>query len=965
MAGTKTSSRTKWIWMKDRHRTVDCHLLLRKEFDLSGAPSEAELHVAASDQYRLFVNGSHVGDGPARSEIPRAYYDTYSAKELGLSKGGNVIGILAHSTMMPQHGQPWVPGGIWADLNYRIGKGRARHVVTNSSWRVTEAPRYLKPAPRRFFPVGFNEKIDFSQRIRKWAAAGFDDSDWQKAVATPEEPFSELLPRPMPRLTFEDWEPVEVRESGKVGDPDGVYGLAFDKCAPLPEAESLTFVTSVRSTEKRTVRFDFGCDNYARLHLNGKLIWEQGRPDAHTGQRFREGQPPYEGMVHGFGHRFEPGSTRGGAGTYPQEIELREGWNEVRVWMWRPDAAYGFELAFLDPESGEPVDGICSSTESEDDPGTWLVLTAEDADRADGKPVETDVEDMRPWLEPSHLWDWDGRRKHKRAPTGSSSLLAKGRGKGPMKLTPGTYVEFQLPADGAGFIDLELRGPKGSVVDVTISEARTGSGRVRSLYNGLWQTDRLVLDGRWDRWLSLDRRAGRYLGLCVRNAPDSVEVRKFLLRTQHYPAERHGSFECSDWAFNRMWEAGAATVDASTFDLIEDCPTREKAQWAGDAFIRMHLLAWLWGDVRLSELAIREFARDQKPDGWHRAMAPCSYNDVLVDTCFLLPRWVLDQYNFTADHSIVDDTFPAVRNLIKFAQSQRSRLGFIRPKPGNTVYIDYSMNPVPRCGDTIGALQAQYLVALESAIYLAEMVGQSLLSRRWRLQLNRMRSRVREHFWVEDEGLFADGLRDGEPGGTFSAVTNYWMLFAGIPTSEQEDRILGRLWKSGTRETMRFWERGESPYSKFFVSEALLSRGLWRRAFSHWRSYYGTMLKHPDAMSVFEMWQRDWALDEPVPRNSLVHAFGIGPLAHLASYVAGVRPLKPGFAEILWEPIPGDLEWLKAELPLVGREETVRVEMTTEDWGGRNLVLHAPEDLPVSISERYLKSADRTSVETF
>jgi alpha-L-rhamnosidase len=532
-----------------------------------------------------------------------------------------------------------------------------------------------------------------------------------------------------------------------------------------------------------------------------------------------------------------------------------------------------------------------------------------------------------------------------------------------MTLPPGVFVESQLPADGAGFIDLELRGPRGAVVDVTCSEAQTRQARVRSLYNGLWQTDRLILSGRWDHWLSLDRRAGRYLCLCVRQSPGPVQVRRVALRTQHYPVSRPGTFQCSDWTLNRMWQAGAATVDASTFDLMEDCPTREKAQWAGDAFIRMHLMAWLWGDLSLSANAIREFARDQKPSRWARAMVPCGYRDVLVDTCFLLPRWAWDHYVLSGDLSVLKDSFQGVRNLFACAQTFTDRRGFVHPGPGGTVYVDYTMPPMSRCGDTFGALQAQYVVALEAAVSIAELLGKDGLARQWRKRADLLRQAIRDHFWVPAESLFVDGLRDGRPGGTFTAVTNYWMLFADVPTPEQERAMLRRLWPEPGREDMALWSRGESPYSKLYISEALLSRGLWRETLAQWRGYYGTMLRHPEAMSVFEMWNRSWPLDRPVPRNSLVHAFGIGPLSHLASRVAGVRPLQPGFGALLWEPMPLDLEWFSAELPLVGLDCTVHVEMQGEPSGGRRLVLTAPAHLKVGTSALYLAKGDTMAVQ--
>jgi hypothetical protein len=374
--------------------------------------------------------------------------------------------------------------------------------------------------------------------------------------------------------------------------------------------------------------------------------------------------------------------------------------------------------------------------------------------------------------------------------------------------------------------------------------------------------------------------------------------------------------------------------------------------------------AYLWGDLRLSAKAVREFAEDQKAYRWGRPMVPCGYGDKLVEYCFLLPMWALAHYEFTGDRSVVADSYQGVRNLLSFSGSLVDRRGFAQAgnDPRNIIYIDYTMPPTSRCGDTIGAMQCAYLMALESAVPLARLLGDAKSADAWTAEAHRVRLLTRKSFWVPREGLFADGLRRGKPGGTFSAVTNYWMLLAQVPTAAQEEALLGRLWDSPGRENMKLWERGESPFTKFFMSESLLRRGLWRQAFASWRGYYGTMLRHPEALSAFEMWRREWIKLPVQPRNSLVHPFGIGPMVHLMSRVAGVRPLRPGYDGVLWQPMPGDLEWMKVEIPLVGRSETVRVEMETLASGVRRLVLHRPRGMEVLMNDKYLAPRDRMEV---
>lgn len=962
--------------MKGRRETVDSHILMRKSFPLSGAPSSGHLHIAASDQYRLFVNGRWVGDGPARSEVPNAYVDRYALHELHLRRGENVIALLLHNTMMPQHGQSLCPGGVWLELECRRGRSAVR-VATDSSWRVIAAPHYAKPAPRRFFPVGFNEHYLADLEPRGWTELGFDDRAWSRAVKVESSFFRNLIPRPVPRLTFEFWKPVLIRRRGTVGPLDGIHGLAFRRCRRPRAPKEATFHTSVYSDKDRPAIFRFGSDNWSRVLLNGRLIWEQGEPtNSYVGhldkiresiipRSFAHGQrlEDYTGMVYGNGLRMEPAASRESA---PAEkpVALRRGWNRLDVWVYRPDLAYGFELCFLEPEKRTRIKTIASSTRDSGRVETWSVHTGTPG--ASPRLVETAPGDMRPWLEPSHLADWDEQRETRRPPQGARSILSSSAQPGAMVLTPGEFVEFQLQADGTGFLELDVSGPKGAVVEATISEAQTRirNGRIRSIYNGLWQTDRIVLSGRRDRWHSFDRRSGRYLALCIRHATGPVTVHRFGLRTQHYPADREGSFQCSDAVFNRMWEAGAATVKASSFDLVEDCPTREKAQWLQDTYIRMFLLAVLWGDLRMSAKGIREFAEDQKPDRWSRPCVPSGYGDKLVEGCFLLPMWVMDHYRLSGDRTVLEDSFQGVKNLLGYARSLKDRIGFPRPDPDprNIIYIDYSMLPTARCGDTIGVMQCHYVIALEESARQAELLGQPGQAAAWREEAVRMRDLIRRYFWVEKAGLFSDGIREGKSGGTFNAITNYWMLLSNTATPEQEKRILGRLWHSPRRENLAHWPRGESPYSKHYVSEVLLRRGLWMQTFAMWRGFYGNMLRHPESWCVPEMWNRKWPLKEPIPRNSLVHAFGIGPMAHLALYVAGVRPLSHQPTRLLWEPMPGDLSWLKARLPLVGSNDMLSVEWKSRPSGGRTLVLRRPRGIEVRASERFLSPGDRMKI---
>ena len=47
---------------------------------------------------------------------------------------------------------------------------------SNGTWRVSHAAWYAKPAPRRFFALSFNERVDFAREDRRWTQALYDDT---------------------------------------------------------------------------------------------------------------------------------------------------------------------------------------------------------------------------------------------------------------------------------------------------------------------------------------------------------------------------------------------------------------------------------------------------------------------------------------------------------------------------------------------------------------------------------------------------------------------------------------------------------------------------------------------------------------------------------------------------------------------------------------------------------------------
>ena len=84
---------------------------------------------------------------------------------------------------------------------------------------------------------------------------------------------------------------------------------------------------------------------------------------------------------------------------------------------------------------------------------------------------------------------------------------------------------------------------------------------------------------------------------------------------------------------------------------------------------------------------------------------------------------------------------------------------------------------------------------------------------------------------------------------------------------------------------------------------------------------------------------------EGIQGRSDCHAWGALALYELPAVVLGVRPLKPGFAEIEIRPVPGYLSWAKGEV--VTPKGTIYVEWNKKEDGSLKVKANVPPECQV------------------
>ncbi|KAJ7779817.1 hypothetical protein B0H16DRAFT_726385 [Mycena metata] len=143
-----TLSASRWIW-NSATTTANAQIGLRKDFTppLGKALIAAEIIIAGNNRFQLYVNGDYLGAGDRPRFGHRFCVD--------LLPSFNVFAVNASTTVSGSGG---VSGGLIATILLTYTDGTTDTLVTDSSWRVKQAP-----------PAG-------------WETLGFDDTTW--AVAT-------------------------------------------------------------------------------------------------------------------------------------------------------------------------------------------------------------------------------------------------------------------------------------------------------------------------------------------------------------------------------------------------------------------------------------------------------------------------------------------------------------------------------------------------------------------------------------------------------------------------------------------------------------------------------------------------------------------------------------------------------------------------------------------------------------
>ncbi len=490
-------------------------------------------------------------------------------------------------------------------------------------------------------------------------------------------------------------------------------------------------------------------------------------------------------------------------------------------------------------------------------------------------------------------------------------------------------LAFNRRHSGFPFIELDAQG--GEIIELAVAETIPGEYCVdkqsqprlaRETYLDCAHLFRYVARPGLQRFQKFEWTAVKYVQLVVRNAPQGVKIRHVGSTYIHYPVENRGAFQCSDELLNRVWEVGRYTTLECMHDAFEDCPSREKRQWLGDAFIHYLVNAAAFGisTQAIDRQSLIQATESQRPDGLLQMFAPGDHhtNGIIIPDFNL--HWVYAAHHYfihTADIDAIEKIFPAMQRSLAWFERQLGPNGLLADLP-YWHFIEWAN--VGRQGEA-AIVNAMFVGALKAAAALARSLDYSRADQRYATLANRVTQAINDRLWDESRGVYVDMVdpASGKQHLQVSQHANAAMILWDIAPRPRWERMINRIMEPGRAKITaappvvpvgQTLDPEEdvvqvNTYFGHFLYSALGKAGRFDLALHAIRDYFRPMLD----TGTETLWE---SFD---PTASLCHAFSASAVYQLSAHALGVIPVAPGFKRFLLAPQLADLEYARGVYP--------------------------------------------------
>jgi alpha-L-rhamnosidase len=528
------------------------------------------------------------------------------------------------------------------------------------------------------------------------------------------------------------------------------------------------------------------------------------------------------------------------------------------------------------------------------------------------------------------------------------------------------YEVIDLGRLTGGRVEISVTANSGVPVQLSYSEARRFAGPGGDVDHGSQGRN----DDPSSRVDQLPAAPGTYLLGGVRGAERYVRIqldgagsaqidyiRLAITHLRPSGGDYVGHFLSSDDLLNRIWYAGAYTLNVDTYGdpargnkfALTDGAKHDRLVWLGD--LPIESLAGFYTVRQLRPYLRRSlemFTCQQYPGGFIPQVSevnvdcprpgppngpPASARGICV--CVVAQRlpaytaWFVvgaaQYYKMTGDPR-VEEWLPVIRRAIGYFEKGVGPRGLFVTRPG-----ELNWHPPDLAAGEDADTNSVWVRALQGASSLEKALGSPRRARRYAKTSQRLAAAIRIALF--DPTVGALRLDTADPTGNHTQDANVQGVLAGVLRGPAVGSALGFLGSrlatpfgtaTGEFDNDPFMGRYISPFESGWEALARLQSYQTGEALDLIRRLWGHMVGSDPGDTVWEKMTVDGGVapyqsanpdGSPIVENarsgetSLAHGWSAGPTAALSAYVLGMRPASPGWTSWLVEPQPADLRF--------------------------------------------------------
>lgn len=492
----------------------------------------------------------------------------------------------------------------------------------------------------------------------------------------------------------------------------------------------------------------------------------------------------------------------------------------------------------------------------------------------------------------------------------------------------------------AGFVELDLEAPAGTVIDLCYREVRHDPAAPSPLPTPRTGA-RYIARGHHDTFRAMELNGLRFVHVLIHGeAPQDVVLERLQVSEHHYPWTGDAFFRCSDPELDALYRAGIRTVALNSFDAFTDCPTREQRAWVGDSVVHQLVHLATNADTRLARHVVA-LGDSPRADG----ILPMSVvGQVEHGSGVTIPDWSLhwvhavhNLHRYVGDVEEIRGHLPTAERILRWYLPYLDAHGTIS-EVAEWNLVDWSSVCTTGRSCVLTGLWAR---GLREFAELSRFVGNEGAAR-WAEGLWEAARRGFDDFWDAERGTYVDQIVDGERRPATSQHAGAVAIVSGLAPRARWDAILDRI-TDPARVVIRSWigavdggydlgkmieqSRGlqridwdaqeevvrAQPFFSYVVHDALVAAGRADRLVELLRDWSRFLVDGYDTLG--ECW--GW--------GTPVHGWSSTPARDLVTGVLGITPGAPGFTTVRIAPSLGRLTWAEGSTPTPFGAVRVRV----------------------------------------